>query len=476
MQITNFRQLATRSAMLLSMGLMVGACDKAVNVEPTNQISSDKGFSTKEDAAAGLLGAYDAVQATDYQGLAFPTITDLISGDIRHVGTFVTTYGVIGINQVAPDNIQVGNTWTAIYAAISRANYLLQQSEKITDPAFPKLTTQGEARALRAYHYINLLSLWGGSPQGYGYAGGVGVPLRLTPTTAIGPETAPIPRSSEADVATAIRADLDFAIANLPTGSSSNRLTKNSALVLRARFELLERNYGDALRFAQQVPTLAGFATSANTGTTAPDAMWSLFFSNTDQSQYAFFWYPAPGGRNELDPGSSIAAAHPAGDRRLPINVVATATTAVVAGVPYTFAAGTTQKYYRTSTRDDRPNLVRYAEVVLTIAEAAAQTGDLATARTQLDVIRTRAGLAPTAATATASAIIADILLQRRLEFAYEGLYWFDLRRTNRVQSVLGTTPPAAPNAYSQTFRNLFPIPFRETSLTNNLIAQNDGY
>lgn len=474
MQILNFRQLATRSALLLSLGLTVGACNKAVNIEPTTQISSDKGFTTKEDAAAGLLGAYDAVQDTDYEGLAYPTDVDLIAREIRHVGTFVTTLGVIGDNQVTPDNIQVGNTWNAIYVAISRVNYLLQQSDKIADPAFPKLTTQGEARALRAFHYMNLLAMWGGSTLGYGYPNGVGVPLRLAPTTAIGPETAAIPRSSEAEVATAIRADLDFAIANLPTGAGGNRLTKNSALALRARFELRMRNYADALMYARQVPAIGGFATSALTGTTAPDAIWQLFFSNTDQSQYAFYWYPAPGGRNELDPGSSIAAAHPTGDRRLPINVVSAPTTVTVNGSLFNLSAGTTQKYYRTSTRDDRPNLVRYAEVVLTIAEAAAQTGDLTTARTNLNIIRARAGLSPKPISTSAAAIITDILLQRRLELAYEGQYWFDLRRTNTVQSVLGS--PGTPNAYNQTFRNLFPIPLREVQLTNNLIVQNDGF
>ena len=467
MQLINFRQLATRSALLLSMGLTVGACDKAVNVEPSNSISSDKGFTTKEDAAAGLLGAYDATQSADYYGLAFPTITDLIAGEIRHVGTFVTTYGVIGANQTLPDNIQVGNTWNAIYVAISRVNYLLQQSEKITDPAFPKLTTQGEARALRALHYMNLLGLWGGTPQGFGYSAGLGVPLRLTPTTAIGPETQAIPRSSEADVAAAIRADLDFAIANLSAGAGGNRITKSSALALRARFELWERKYDDALRFAQLVPAVSGFATMANTGATAPDALWQLFFSNTDQSQYFFFWYPAAGGgRNEFDPGTSIAAAHPTGDRRLPINVVSTATTITVAGTAFTLQPGTTQKYFR-PTRDDRFNMVRYAEVVLTIAEAAAHTGDLTTARAQLDIIRTRAGLLPSAAV-TADELITDILLQRRLELAYEGQYWFDLRRTNTVQTALPS--------YTETFRNLFPIPLREVQLTNNLIEKNPGY
>ncbi|AMJ66779.1 RagB/SusD family nutrient uptake outer membrane protein [Hymenobacter sp. PAMC 26628] len=461
MHITNFRQLATRSALLLSLGLTVGACDKAVNVQPSNSVSSTAGYSTKEDAAAGLLGCYDAVQNVDYDGVGFPSTVDLLAREIREVGTFNTTFGLINQNQTSADNVQVGNTWNAIYTAINRANYLLQQSDKITDPAFPKLATQAQARALRAYHYMNLLALWGGSPQGYGYDGGLGVPLRLTPTTAVGPETDAIPRSTEAQVAAAIRADLDFAIANLAAGTG-NRVTKNSALALRARFELRMRNYADALSFAKQVPATAGFATAAATGVTTPDALWQLVFSNTDQNLFAFYWYPAPGGRNEFDPGTGFAAAHPAGDRRLAVNVA-------------TAPAGTTLKYTRTATRDDPFNVVRYAEVVLTLAEAAAQTGDLATAALQLNVIRTRAGLAPTTAT-TASDLITDILLQRRLELAYEGNYWFDLRRTNTVQSTLGTAPPAAANAWNQTYRNLFPIPVREINVTNGLIAQNPQY
>ena len=461
MQITNFRQLATRSALLLSLGLAVGACDKAVNVQPTNDIGSDAGFSTKEDSAAGLLGCYNALQDGDYDGVGFPSAVDLLAGDIREVGTYNTTFGLISQNQTAPDNVQVGNTWNAIYVAISRTNYLLQQSDKITDPAFPKLDTQGQARALRAYHYMNLLALWGGSIQGYGYAGGLGVPLRLTPTTAIGPETQAIPRSTEAEVAAAIRADLDFAIANLTAGTGS-RVTKSSALALRARFELRMRNYANALAFAKQVPATDGFPTAEATGITTPDALWQLVFSNTNQNLFAFYWYPSPGGRNEFDPGTGFAAAHPTGDRRLAVNVA-------------TSTPGTTLKYTRTATRDDPFNVVRYAEVVLTLAEAAAQTGDLTTATAQLNVIRTRAGLAPTTATTT-SDLVTDILLQRRLELAYEGNYWFDLRRTNTVQSVLGTVPPALANAWNQTYRNLFPIPLREVNITNGLIAQNPQY
>jgi hypothetical protein len=451
MYFPNLRQLATRSAMLLTLGLSFSACDKAINVEPSNSVSSAKGFATKEDMAAGLLGCYDALQASDYLGLAYESMADLISGDITEVGTFSTTYGAIGQNQSLPDNIQISNTWTAIYDAINRDNYLLQQSEKLADPAFPKLTTQAQARALRALNYMNLLAFWGGTTQGFGYAGGLGVPLRLTPTTAIGPETTPIPRSSEADVAAAIRADLDFAIANLSNGAGY-RITKSSALALRARFELRMRNYADALTFAKQVPVPSGFATSELTGLTAPDALFQLYFSNLDQNSLAFYWYPAPDGRNEFDPSAALAAAHPAGDLRLPINVT---------------PDGTTLKYTHTATGDDKFNVIRYAEIALTIAEASAMTGDLITATAQLNVIRNRAGIGPTTAV-TAEELVTDILLQRRLELADEGVYWFDLRRTNTIQSELPD--------YTQTFRNLFPIPQREVNLGNGVIAQNPLY
>ncbi|GAB3235692.1 RagB/SusD family nutrient uptake outer membrane protein [Hymenobacter seoulensis] len=455
MQIFSLRQLATRSALLLTLGLGLAACDKALEVEPRNSISSDTGFKTKEDAAAGLLGAYDAVQNASYYGISYPAFADLISGNILHVGTFNTTYGAVGQNQVLPDNIELGNTWNVIYNAINRANYVIQQSEAITDPAFAKNATLGEARALRAFHYMNLLAFWGGTTEGYGYPNGLGVPLRLTPTTEIGEPTKPTARASEAEVVAAIRADLDFAIANLPVGNG-NRITKNSAQALRARLELRMRNYTDALTFALQVPATAGFnAAGAVTAAPANDAIWRLFFSPTDQNAMAFYWFPSTaGGRNEFDPTPSLIAAHPTGDLRRVIN-------------SQTSPTGTTAKFVRTSTGDDQFSMVRYSEVVLTLAEAYARTGDLVNAKAKLDVIRLRAGLAPTTAETEAD-LITDIMLQRRLELAYEGHYWFDLRRTNMIQTAIP--------AYEQAFRNVLPIPQREVQVSGGIVTQNPGY
>ncbi len=454
-----FKQLATRSALLLSLGLSLGACDKTLDVVPQNSVDAATGFATRQDVEAGLVGCYDALQSVNYDGLSYPSFADLISGNIRHTGTF-PTYAQIAQNQILTDNVDISNTWNSIYAAINRTNFLIEEASKLKDPAYNSVAAVAQARAMRAYHYMNLLGFWGGSPDGYGSSSGLGVPLRLTPTKEVGESTKPIARSSEAEVISAIREDLDFAAANLSNGSGP-RITKGAALALRARLELRVKNYADALKFANQVAAAANNG-AADGNINSNDNIWQVVFNNTDQSSFAFYWFPsANGGRNELSPSNELATAHPAGDLRLPINVV-TASNATA-----TFPAGTTRKYSRIATRDDPYTVVRYAEMVLTIAEAAARTGNLDLAKTQLNLIRVKAGLAASTAT-TQAALITDILLQRRLELAHEGHYWFDLRRTNTVQTAIP--------AYAQTFRNLWPIPQRETLNSGGLVDQNPGY
>lgn len=451
--LASFRRLSSRSALLLALGLGLGSCEKMLDVKPQNNIDAvTGGLTTRQDVEAGLRGCYDALQSADYYGLRYQTFSDLIGQNIRHTGTF-PTFAQIYQNQILTDNVDVSNVWIAIYDGINRANFLIDQAGKLTDPAYNSRDAIAQGRALRAYHYLNLLNFWGGSPTGFGDTGGLGIPLRLTATTAVGEQTKPIARATEAEVVAAIRADLDFAVKNL-ANTDGTRITQATALALRARVELYQKKYADALIYANQIPD------------TTDDIMWQLRFSTTDPNQLAFFWFPAAaGGRNELDPSNELALAHPNGDARLPINVV-TASTATDA-----YPVGTTRKYSRIASSDDPVNLVRYSEVILTIAEAAARTNDLPTATTQVNIIRGRAGLAPVA-NLSQEKLITEILLQRRLELAHEGHYWFDLRRTNTVQTAIP--------AFSQTFRNLWPIPQRETLNStvagNSIITQNPGY
>ncbi|HSC38785.1 MAG TPA: RagB/SusD family nutrient uptake outer membrane protein, partial [Chitinophagaceae bacterium] len=78
--------------------------------------------------------------------------------------------------------------------------------------------------------------------------------------------------------------------------------------------------------------------------------------------------------------------------------------------------------------------MIRYSDVLLTYAEAVlgnnASTTD-AKALLQFNRVRTRAGLA-----SKTSLTIMDILHERRMEFAFEGQYWYDLLRLPQATAI----------------------------------------
>jgi starch-binding outer membrane protein, SusD/RagB family len=107
-------------------------------------------------------------------------------------------------------------------------------------------------------------------------------------------------------------------------------------------------------------------------------------------------------------------------------------------------------------------NIVRLAEMYLTRAEANFRAGTAVgdTPVNDINVIRERAGLNPLAAVT-----IADIMLERRRELAFEGHLIHDIKRT---RANVGNLPFNSPKL-------VFPIPQRETDVNPNLV-QNAGY
>jgi hypothetical protein len=102
---------------------------------------------------------------------------------------------------------------------------------------------------------------------------------------------------------------------------------------------------------------------------------------------------------------------------------------------------------------------IRYAEVLLTQAEAAAMIGNTTTAYADLIAIRTRAGIEAGSdgmygltAGLTGTSLAMAVLYERQIELAYEGKRYYDLRRWKLVESTLngtqreGFTPLLAPN------------------------------
>jgi hypothetical protein len=118
--------------------------------------------------------------------------------------------------------------------------------------------------------------------------------------------------------------------------------------------------------------------------------------------------------------------------------------------------------------------VLRLAEQYLIRAEARAQLNDIGGAQTDLNTIRTRAGLPGTNATNIAS-LLAAIMQERRIElFSELGHRWYDLKRTNSLNSVMAIATPLKGGTWEIT-DELYPLPLLEIERNINL-TQNFGY
>lgn len=82
-------------------------------------------------------------------------------------------------------------------------------------------------------------------------------------------------------------------------------------------------------------------------------------------------------------------------------------------------------------------SIIRNEELVLMYAEAKTQTGAFADAKIALDLVRTTFGLLPYTGPLTTTALIDEVLKQRRYSLFFEGHRWFDMRRYNRLSQIL---------------------------------------
>ncbi|HEY0177141.1 MAG TPA: RagB/SusD family nutrient uptake outer membrane protein, partial [Pedobacter sp.] len=263
---------------------------------------------------------------------------------------------------------------------------------------------------------------------------------------------------SEAEIYTQILKDLDDAIAKLPNTVAAGRVNKYVAVAMKARVQLYRQQWADAEALSTTIITspnnyaLVGGASYGTiyTGKNSSESLWELQYNATDANNIAFYYYPtSSGGRNEVSTTTSLRDAFETGDVRKEINYS-------------TVPLAKQLKYSQVNPGVDDVMMIRLAEVYLTRAEARAMQNNLDGALTDLNVIRSRAGLRPSAA-ADQAGLLTAIRQERRLELAHEGHRFFDLRRYNTT-------------GMSQPFRNLFPIPQTEILNSNGTVVQNPGY
>jgi len=117
---------------------------------------------------------------------------------------------------------------------------------------------------------------------------------------------------------------------------------------------------------------------------------------------------------------------------------------------------------------------MRYADVILMLAEAEMELNNLSAAVGYLNQIRERANLNSYSGGLTKEAIKADLIHQRAIEFFVEGERFYDLRRWGLLKEALQKQDPSRYANFSDKFY-YFPIPAKELQ-TNELCTPSDGW
>ena len=480
--MNNFKINKYKPLVVISLAIIVATgCDKErLSPIPQTVLSDISAFSTPTRISQQVFGVYSAVKSGQFLGGRALVYQDVRGEDwINATNNGVTAVGVWNFSIVSNDN-QVENMWSAGYAAINRANVVLEGIDANVNLLAPAVANayKAEIQFCRALSYFYLQSLYARRPFNADNGASESVPLRLTANKS--PEGAGLARATQSAIFAQILADLNFAEANLPatygiTGDSNVvRATKNAAIALKTRVFLTMGNYASVVTEANKiVSSAAPFQSPANITHRLVPAVLSAFRTPYTSAENIFSLpmtvNNSPGGQNGLGQYWTTEFG------LIGTGILADASWKATDARKTNFltpAVGSTPARW-TKSNDDLSNyvpIIRYAEVMLNLAEALARTGTTVDARALalLNAVRQRSDPTTTFAPATKDELINLILNERRIELLGEGFRSLDIMRLGATFPVKASAGSVAPTSVSY----VWPIPASEL-LLNPLMTPN---
>lgn len=474
------------------------ACNKTIKTEPLQSISSDIALTS----TTGVNGLLNSVYAL-YRGIATAGVInpEVLADNLINTINNNNSYRNQELNNSGTGTGQ----WTTHYNIINRCNLIIEAVDNnlITDvtEARAKLF-KGEALFLRGWAYFSLITAYGYQPGKEVNGWTEGVPLMLKGTKAVGDVTYPS-RSTNTEVYAQVKKDFTDAIGLLDNTSRAEKAyaSKTAAEALLNRVHLYTNQWQDVITTSNNVlavgtvngkttrveTTGAGLIANWRTFKDKPESLFDLVFSTnenlgTASLQAWFTIYPKP--VNSTCTGNPTRSSF--ADLFIPTTLLDLyeandiRKTTLIEG-PYC-KLGQNNLYYSNKFSGtggafglDNITVIRTSEILLNRAEAYARTNQLDKAAADVNVIRTRAGLtAIDYTTLTQAQVIDAVLLQRRLELAFEGHRWYDIIRLQQdIQKAPGGV--ASGTVGYSDFRILSAIPTAEIDNNKNL-KQNPGY
>ena len=520
--------------------LTLVSCSDNIDVENQNKPNQDDFYITASDFNIGLTGCYSTLRA--------PIAYEWMLSEIRSDNTFMNNYGTTNAQNLqvysndifeAPSfDLFIEQYWGTCYQSIRSINRLndglvtsynpvtgtIDYNTPVTPVPFSDVVRKrisGEASFMRAYHYFNLVRLYGGVFL---------IDKIITPDEAL-----QVPRSSVADIYKFIVADLKNATANCSTakfsaangtggsatkwaaeallakvyltlGQKANALPLLTDVISNSGHSLITAGtapYSDVFSAANEMNSEIIFAIRFKSGALGYGSSLSNLFSSTADlkltSQGLVFPTGTRGGYN--NPTGELYDSYAATDKRRDYNIKVfkpSGTSLTPARWTYWSGKHNIAVSVQNDSELDWP-VLRYSDVLLMYCEAVGTNNT--TTLGYLNQVHTRAGLTALTSTALSTPALYEkaVADERRWEFAIENQRWFDLLRfqttmpTVNPQVVMGnhftlmapyyvqyqtpyTTDELKAKIADPKF-NLLPIPNVEiVTNTSNKTPQNPGY
>lgn len=439
--------------------ISMNSCEKLIENNPAKTDLLDKEvFKDSATVKPALLGMYSSLVGNQTFNLNYSVFPGMSADELQFVGN---TYDAFINNALLPTQNNVNPLWANPYGVIYQANSIIEglASGSNMSEGF-KTRSIAEARFIRAFCHFYLVNFFGD------------VPL-ITSTDVQTNKLSP--RKGTAVVYEQIIQDLIFAQANLPadysvSGGERVRANKWVATALLARVYLYTRNWSDAEKQASMLLDNNGlFGLPKNLGEvftpSSKEAIWQLYNTNNGVTEYASQVVPNPS--NPIPTyvlTDELKNAFEAGDSRK----TSWTATVVYRDITYTYPAK--YKSRTQNSNEEYLTVFRLAEQFLIRAEARAQQNNISGAKADIFAVRDRANLGVTPAN-DKDAVLLAIEKERRVELNSEwGHRWFDLRRTGRINTVLGAVKPAWKSDAA-----LYPVPQIQRN-NNPALSQNPGY
>lgn len=500
----------------ISLALLLFSSCKKDFLEQTspNGISIDRNFQTQNDIVLAVNGVYQALRSSNCIGENAGLWTNDRSDDVNSTDNQsnngepfqFTSFSLVS------SNTYLYSHWTALYVPVSRANLVLSAIDKIQFSDSIKTQYKAEMKFIRAFMYFNLVREFGD------------VPL-VTEVLSDAEQTAALTvRVPKEQVYAQIVQDLKDVIASnlhvVQPLANKGRVSLQAANGLLGQVYLTMATTLDAANAAANLDNAKTYLTACYNMRT---------FANLSDIPYADVFDVNKKGTNpeiiwqivyvQGDPAysSNLAANNQAKGETINSQVISTGSGGTVTlDLQKEFEAGdirtdysikyaanpAVQSYFITKFRDASAAagrlgyggndfiLIRYADIILNLAEVYMYLGDNATAIQFLNMTRARAGRPDYASmqnnpvyTAKYPTLKLAILHERRIELAFEHHRWHDLLRFFNPTELVAYFHSKNQEDYNNspltnftTKDYYFPIPLNETNLNPAKMYQNPGY